>query len=172
MYIKILLSIVILIIFGVLGFYMSYKPNFRKNDLLELKRAIFMLMSEIKFLSSLSEALYNIENNVEYPVKNIFTNFKENISKYRGESLYNIWEKSFISGSKCTYLNEEDKKKFLIIGKVIGSLDKNFNIEGLTMVTNYIDATVHKIELHQCKNMKMYQSLGIFMGLIIVIVLI
>ena len=67
MYLKIFSSIIILIGFSIIGFYYSYKPIYRKNDLLEMKRALLSLSSEINFFSSITEAILNIEKNLDKP---------------------------------------------------------------------------------------------------------
>lgn len=172
MYIKVMASIMILVGFSSLGFYYAYKMVYRKSDLLEIKRAVLGLASEIKFLSSINEAILNIEEGLSDPIKSIFVTFRGNMKNRRGEELYILWSDAIKTGSTKTYLTKEDKQNIMIIGKVIGGIDKEFSIEGLNIVIEYIDVNVKEIDREKNKNMKMYQSLGIFSGLILIILLV
>ncbi len=172
MYIKIFASVIILIGFSTIGFYYAYKPVYRKNDLLEIKRAILSLASEIKFFSSLNEALLNIEKNLDKPIKNIFIKFRKNLEERRGEELAILWEDAIKNDSLDTYLIKEDIENIALVGKIIGSIDRSFNIEGLNLVIDYIDNAVKNINIEKSKTFKMYQSLGFLSGLMIIILLI
>ncbi len=172
MYLKIFLSVVILIGFSTIGFYYSYKPIYRKNDLLEMKRALLSLASEIKFFSSLNEAILNIEKNLNKPIKNIFKKFRINMEEKRGEELSLLWQDAIKNGSYETYFTKEDIENICIVGKIIGSLDRHFNIEGLNIIVEYINVTTKCIDNEKNKTFKMYQSLGILSGLTIIILLI
>ncbi|MDE6182200.1 MAG: stage III sporulation protein AB [Eubacteriales bacterium] len=169
-----IIGIILILLAGTsFGMYYSFKPIYRKNDLLEMKRAILILNSEIKFLStSIKEALLAIENSIALPIKNIFFNFRQNIEKRRGEELYLIWEESLQKSSKNTYFIKEDIEKFKMIGKSIGSYDKELNLNSLNIILDYIDTSIKDIENEKLKNMKMYQSVGILGSLALIILLI
>lgn len=172
MYLKIFASIIILIGFSSFGFYFSYKPIYRKNDLLEMKRALLTLISEINLFSNINEAILNIEKNLDKPIKNIFIKFRKNMKEKRGEELFLLWEDAIKNASYETYFIKEDIDNINIVGKVIGSIDRSFNIEGLNIVIDYIDNEIKNIEMEKAKNFKMYQSLGLLSGLMIIILLI
>lgn len=172
MYIKIFASILILGGFSSIGFYYSFKPVYRRNDLIALKRAILSLVCEMRFLSNIKEAIQNIEPSLEKPIKNIFSTFYKNIEKRRGEDLYILWEDAVNTHIKNTYFSLEDKEQLKLIGKSLSSIDKDFNIEGLNIVISYIDDKIKGIEEEKRKNTKMYQSLGVLSGLMMIILLI
>ena len=69
-------------------------------------------------------------------------------------------------------ISKEDEEEMKIIGKSLSSIDKDFNIEAINMITEYIDTKMEDIEKEKNKNTKMYQSLGVLSGLMIVILLI
>lgn len=169
-----ILGIILIFLSGTsFGLYHSFKPIFRKNDLIEMKRALLILNSEIKFLSAgIKEALKSIENNVNSPIKEIFSNFKINLEKKTGESISIIWEESLKNNIKNTYLTKEDEHKFRLIGKNLGSYDKELNLNNLEIIFNYIDTALKDIETEKLKNMKMYQSVGILGSLALIILLI
>ena len=62
----------------VLGIYYSFKTDYRINDLIEMKKALILLISEIEFnLSPLAEAMKNISYKIDIPVSKIFFEFYE-----------------------------------------------------------------------------------------------
>nr|WP_317356538.1 stage III sporulation protein AB [uncultured Tyzzerella sp.] len=172
MYFKIIGCIVVLISFSLIGIYFSYRPIYRKNDLLEMKRGLLSLSSEITLFSNINEAILNIEKNIQNPIKNIFTIFRKNLQEKRGEELSILWEEALKKGSLNTYFTKEDIENIKIVGKIIGSLDVNFNIEGLNIVIDYINSTIKNLDDEKNKTFKMYQSLGVLSGLMIIILLI
>ena len=172
MTIKIIGATIVFIFFSIIGFYYSYKPLYRKNDLLEIKKAILILNSEIKFLStSIIEATYKIENLVENPIKNVFVYFRSLIEIYDGKSIEEIWIRAVDNALVKSYLNSEDIKNFKSIGKYICSYDKELSLNGFNLILSYIDNAILQIENQSNKHIKMYQSLGVLTGLIIIILL-
>lgn len=172
MYLKIFSSIIILIGFSIVGFYYSYKPVYRKNDLLEMKRGLLSLSSEIIFFSSITEAIFSVEKTLAKPIKNIFIKFRENIEKRRGEELFLLWEDALKDGSYETYFTKEDIEHISTVGKVIGTFDRQLNIEGISIVIEYINSTIKNIENEKNKSLRLYQSLGVLSGLMIIVLLI
>lgn len=170
--IKFLACIIILFGFSTIGTYYSYIPVYRKNDLLEIKRAILNLISEINFLSNLDEAILNIQDNLKPEVKLIFNTFLENLSQKRGESISDIWNYSLDVGSIHTYFTKEDIDKLYILGKIISNFDKEFSIDSMNIIIDYIDNKVRDLEGDKIKNMKSYQSIGVLSGLAVIIILI
>lgn len=169
-----IIGIILIFLSGTsIGLYYSFKPIFRKNDLLEMKRALLILNSEIKFLStSIKEAINNIENSINSPIKEIFSNFKINLEKKRGESLKNIWEQTLSKSIKNTYFIKEDFEKFKLIGNAIGNYDKELSLNNLKIIFEYIDFSLKSIEKENAKNFKMYKSIGILGSLALIILLI
>lgn len=172
MYLKIIACIIILIGFSIIGIYYSYRPIYRKNDLLEMKRALLSLSSEITFFSNINEAILNIEKNLEKPIGNIFKRFRRNLEDKRGEELSYLWTDALVNGCYETYFNKEDIENINIVGKIIGSLDVSFNVEGLNIVIDYINTTITTLDNEKNKTFKMYQSLGVLSGLMLIILLI
>lgn len=170
---KILGSIIVILVFSIYGFYLSYKIIYRQNDLLEMKRAILILTSEMRFLStSIIDAIEHIENSVDYPIKNLFSYFKFLLLKNDGDSIDKLWEKALYSELKSSFFNKNDLEKFKIIGKSICNYDKDFNISSFNLINEYIDQSINEINLDKKQNLKMYQSLSVLFGIMIVILLV
>lgn len=170
---KIIGSLLIISVFTIYGFYLSYRIIYRQNDLLEMKRAILILSSEMRFLStSIVDAITHIENSIDPPIKNLFSYFKFLLEKNEGDSIEIIWEKALASELKNSFFSKNDLGKFKIIGKSICNYDKDFNLSSLRLVNDYIDQSIAEINLDKRQYLKMYQSLSILLSIMIVIILI
>ncbi|MFI3231679.1 MAG: stage III sporulation protein AB [bacterium] len=169
--VKIMCSGVILVGFSILGTYHSYKPAYRKNDLIEMKIAILNLISEINLLSSIEEAVNNIKSNLNSDIEPIFKMFGENIVKDRGDNLIDIWRNTLDKSCSRTYFTQEDIDKLYVIGNALGNFDKEFSTDSLNIVIDYIDVKVMELEEELSQNMRTYQSIGVLSGLAIIVVL-
>ncbi len=169
--VKIACSGIILMGFSILGTYHSYKPAYRKNDLIEMKRAILNLISEINMMSSIEEAVNNTQKNMNSDIEPIFKTFGENIVKDRGDNLVDIWRNALDKSCSKTYFEQEDIDKLYLIGNALGNFDKEFSVDSLNIVIDYIDLKVVELEEELTQNMRTYQSIGVLSGLAIIVVL-
>lgn len=171
MYLKLISSVGIIFCTCFLGFYYSYKPFYRKKDILEMKRAIICLVSEIKLYSNLKEAIFNIQKNINCPIKIFFENFLYNLENKKGEELYILWEDA-INNSEKHFFTNADIENFKMLGKIISNIDIDLNLDSIKIIIDYIDNEIKNIENEKMKLCKMYQSLGVLSGLMIIILLI
>lgn len=170
---KILGGGIIISVFAIVGFYLSYKIIYRQNDLLEMKRAILILSSEIKFLStSIIDAIQHIEKTANEPVRNVFSYFRLLLEQNSGENIEELWEKALETELKTSYFTKNDLDKFKIIGSSICNYDKEFNLSSFSLVTDYIDQSIDEINSEKNQNLKMYQSLSVLLGVMVVILLV
>jgi stage III sporulation protein AB len=171
---KLLLKIlgVLLIMAGSvgIGFYYSAREGFRVTDLLEFKKALLILSSEIEFMrSTLSEACANIAKRTGLGISPIFATFSQLLNEGEGETAYQLWLTAL--NSENTYLAAEDKTVLEDFGKTLGYLDKTMQKNAIEYAVCYIDEKAASLQKYSDKNNKMYRSLGVIGGLMITAVL-
>jgi stage III sporulation protein AB len=153
-----------------LGLYYSVKEGFRVQDLLEFKKALLILSSEIEYMrSTLAEACANIAKRTGLGVSPIFANFSRLLAEGEGETAYQLWLTALESGN--TFLAPEDKTVLEDFGKTLGYLDKEMQKNAINYAVTYIDEKTTKLQTQSDKNKKMYRSLGVIGGLLITVVL-
>jgi len=64
-----------------------------------------------------------------------------------------------------------DIEQFMSLGSSLGYLDGEMQLNGIEMVISYIDMVTEELKVSSDKNKKMYRSLGVLGGILIVIVL-
>ncbi|MCL2355178.1 MAG: stage III sporulation protein AB, partial [Oscillospiraceae bacterium] len=68
-------------------------------------------------------------------------------------------------------INEEDKNVLMNLSKLLGKTDIQGQVSQIEITESFLDEQITKAEGERIKSEKMYRSLGIIMGLAIVIIL-
>lgn len=153
------------------GFYYGNIETYRIYDLIEIKRALSILKSEVEFaMTPLPEAFINIARRVKNPIDKIFDRLSELSSLDECESIASIWEDTINEFSKDTYLTNEDLEQIIAFGQTLGYLDKNMQLNSIDNITEYIDDSIKLLNKTRFNNMKMYRSLGVLGGILVVVV--
>ncbi len=154
------------------GLYYGSLNTYKINDLSEMKRALSILQSEIEFcLNPLPLALKNISNRIKQPLSNFFSQLVKNIQSAKNESISTLWEATVMNCLCNSYYDTEDLEQFISLGKTLGYLDKSMQNNSIRLTTEYIDQKISALSEGRLRNKKMFQSLGVLGGVLIVIVL-
>ena len=141
-------------------------------DLLELKKALMILASEIDYLRTpLPMAAGNIAKRTERWVAAFFARFGELLAANDGETAYQLWLRAFAECKSAAALTDEDAKVVDSFGKTLGYLDKQMQQNAIDYAVRYIDETAATLQAQSKKNEKMYRSLGVIGGLLLAVVL-
>jgi stage III sporulation protein AB len=155
-----------------MGIYFSAKENFRVQDLLEMKKALLILSSEIEFMrTTLCEACANISKRTSDGVSKIFENFSRLLSKSDGETAYQLWLCAIRECENQIFFAAEDRTVLEDFGKTLGYLDKAMQKNAIEFAIAYIDEKSAALQTQSQKNTRMYRSLGVIGGLLVTVVL-
>ena len=164
--IKFINLIGILLICIYLGNYKAKSYEIRTSELNKFQNALIMFKSKIEFTYE--------------PIKNIF----EDISKIIYEKEENIFLNSIrnekeISSSWVNStikikngFNNEDKEIIKMLGKMLGKTDVKGQVNEIDLCISLVERQLKKAEKEKEKNVKLYKTMGIILGLGICIILI
>lgn len=180
---KILGMILVFISSTLGGFYFASKDTYRIKDLKEIKKALKMLEGEIIYArNEMNTAFDNISCRIPYPISKIFSDvfqdkFSNEFSDKRDiliydENIKELWINSLERNQKNTFLNTQDIEYLKGIGDLLGYLDVDTQKNALEIYILHIDDEIKLLNESKDKNMKMYQSLGILTGLLVIILFI
>lgn len=172
MFIKYVCMVVILVCSSLLGFYLSKLDEYHLKDLLNVKKMAMMLASEIEYSSSLVAALEHISQRLDAPFNNWVMDIAVELAKRTGKPLVTIWNEKSELYVNSAYLTDKDWEYIRDFGKNLGYLDKSMQHKNIRLFIDYLDEEIALINNSKDNNKKMYRSLGILMGLLVVIVLI
>lgn len=160
--------IITFIISTYLGFSKAREYSGRVKELKRYENALNMFKAKIEFtyapikeiFGNISKSIYENENNI----------FKMTIENLKYEDIGKIWIDS-VEKYEGDF-NKEDKEIIKMFGKLLGKTDKAGQISEITLSQNFIETQIEKAEEEKSKNVKLYRSLGIIVGLGIIIIFI
>ena len=155
---------------ALIGKLIAQKYKDRLEELEELKNALNILKSKIKFsYEPIPEIFKQIESNTINGVSQIFKKANEKIQK-QNENTGNAWEKAVEETQNN--LNQEDKQALKSLSKLLGITDVEGQISQIEITETFINKQIKQAEEEKNKNEKLYKKLGTTIGLAIVIILI
>lgn len=153
-----------------IGILISKKYSNRLNILKNLKNALNMFEVKINFsFETIPEIFNEISNKVSGPAGKMFADTVKNIEQKNmiaGEA----WEKSVeLNGSS---LKKDDIDCLKTLGKLLGKTDVDGQVNQIELVCTFLENQINEADEEKHKNEKMYQKLGVIVGLMLIIVLI
>lgn len=155
-----------------LGFYYGGKYSKRVDNLMALQQGVRILQSEIiVFSNPLPDALENTSNRVSKEISRLFLFIRDNLLKNHSGDIYF----SFLASE--SYLKDllfkvEDINVFLSLGKMIGKTNRVDQEKQFDFLLDELEILITEAKEERNKNEKMYRSLGLLLGLGIIIILI
>lgn len=164
----------IFLTFTFMGLHASSQLEKRIRQLKGLEKAILSIEREIDYrLSPIGDALIQTAKRTEFPWNLFFQNAGEAFSKNREKGCCpnQIFEDE-IPKIRIYHPWEKDLKLLLTLGKGMGELDKKMQLSQLAMAKEEIQSAIKSAQEEQHAKGKLYQTLGICMGFLGVILVI
>ena len=150
------------------GKIIAKKYSNRVTELKEMKNALNMFLTKIKFTyESVPESFSEIGNNINGSIGKIFRTASENMKeKSAGEA----WEETVDKIE--TSLTEEDKGIIKNLGRMLGKTDLEGQVSEIKLVQDFLNTQIEIAEEEKQKNEKLYKTLGGVVGLAVIIILV
>lgn len=165
---KIILLVSIIVASTFLGILFSKKYSNRERELKEIKSALNIFATKIKFTyEPIPNLFLEISNKIGGNVGEIF----ERASiRMKEESAGSAWVNSLLEVK--SNLIEEDISILKNLGRMLGQTDIEGQISEIEVVNQFLNTQLENARQERAKNEKMYRNLGIISGLTIAIILI
>ncbi|MSR90035.1 stage III sporulation protein AB [Clostridiaceae bacterium WCA-383-APC-5B] len=173
MIIKIFILIMIVILSTLIGFQYSENAKYRVKHLKGILNSIVYLQNEIFYrLTPLSEAMNLVSQKVDPPVSDLFNDIAINLND---ERIYEI-KQAFIEAIKTNKnefsLEKEDFDILVEFSRSLGTTDLDGQMKIFDMAVENLKNNLKSASDKADKNIKMYRTLGLCIGLMIAIFLI
>ena len=167
-YLKFLNMILIIIICSYIGIDKAKTFSLRVFKLRNLKNSFNIFKTKLEFTYEPVKEIFTEISEIVYGNKNnIFKSYVNNMKNGKFEDAWNlaVAENSFS-------LSKEDIKIISNFGNLLGKTDLKGQINEIELANNFLDKQIIEAEETRKKNDKLYKSLGIIIGITIVIVLV
>ena len=166
--IKIISLLLILISSIYTGVLISQKYCNRVKELKEIKKALNMFVTKIRYTyETIPEIFRQISSKTETSISNVFLIASTNMENMQASD---AWENALKTIN--TSLNKDDINVLNDLGKLLGRVDLEGQISQIKLVDKFIDEQIENAEEEKKKYVKLYKSLGITIGLALVIIFI
>lgn len=166
--IKYLTLILILSLTSYIGILISKKYLNRVKDLKEMKNALNMFSAKIKFTyEPIPQTFKEISQKTKPNISNIFKNVCEKMDK---QNAGKAWEEALEESN--TNMTKEDIEVLKNLSNLLGKVDIEGQVNEVELVENFLDTQIELAEEEKQKYVKMYKTLGITIGLAVVIILV
>jgi len=166
--IKILIYSFIFLSCSLIGILISKKYVNRVNELKEFKNALNMFKTKIRYTyAPLPEIFTEIAENVDSNISNVFKKASEKMEICpAGEA----WDLAL----RIEDLNIDDEDRIALknLSKMLGKTDLEGQLNQIEMTSDFLDSQIKKAETQKAKSEKMYRTLGMVIGMAIVIILV
>lgn len=163
---------------GGLGWYFSYVWKKQLKNLIDLKKLVYMLKGEILYANApLQEAFAHVGRKAgENCGLAVFFSFvSEEMDKRRGEPFSDIWQEAVEQIGQGeffdTLMAKEDKQSFSSFGSGLGYLDSSMQERTILLYLEQLEERIGYLQQHKRERCRLYESLGILMGMFLVILL-
>ena len=165
--IKYFILFLILILATMIGRFLSKKYVYRLEELEDIKNALNILKSKIKFTYEPIPEIF--EEISKTSSRNISELFKTAKIKMNDLTANEAWKEAVEESQNN--LKKEDKDVLKTLSKLLGQTDVEGQISQIEITENFLESKIQEAMEEKKKNEKLYTRLGTIMGLAIVIIL-
>lgn len=165
---KIVIYTCIFLSSSAIGLLISKKYEERVNQLKEFKNALNMFETKMKFTyEPIPEIFDQISKQMQTTVGRTFKLASSNMEVLTAGDAWDI-----AVDTNVLSINNEDKSILKNLSKLLGKTDIDGQISQIELTSRFLDEQIEKAEKERAKSEKMYRTLGMVIGLAIVIILI
>lgn len=169
--IKLLGACLVLLATSWIGFEIARSYRDRPRQIRQLRSALSLLETEIGYgIRPLSQACLEISNRVDGAIAQIFASSAENLTQLDGISTYECMEKAINQEWKNTAMKDAEKRILLDFSSTLGISDRDDQLHHIAMAKANLEVEEKKAHEEQRQYEKMFKSIGVLTGALIVIV--
>lgn len=166
---KYFMLFIILVSCSLIGRYLSKKYVIRVSELEEMKNALNMFKTKIKFTYEPIPVIFEeISENTCTSIGEMFSSAKEKMQTST-VTANEAWEEAVDKSENN--LTKEDKHVLKTLSKLLGQTDVEGQISQIEITEKFLEAQIKEAQEQREKNEKLYSKLGTTIGLAIVIIL-
>lgn len=172
-FVKLILSLIIILSTASIGYILAYRYVQRIQQLKNLYVSFQLLETEVIYASnSLPIAMGRVGEKSHPSIRKIFIDTYKMLYEKVGYSAEEAWSRAVNEHFIYTALNDEDKEILMDFGKNLGCTDKENQVKNFHLIYLQLKKQQQSAEGLRIKNEKMCKSLGVLIGIAIVVIFI
>ena len=162
----------VIVISGVgCGFAMSNELGRRKKMMEMILRMIILLRGEIRYGNkSLYDAFTGAAGKLEGKYRDFFLLTAREMQRQKGESFGEIFRKCAEECLVAEELTGEEREKLYSLGRCLGYLGLEMQMKQLELMEEDIRLSFQELQKRLPERKKMYQNLGILLGILLAVI--
>ena len=165
--IKIIIYSFIFLSTSLIGILISKKYASRVVELKEFKVALNMFKTKMKFTyEPIPEIFREISFSINSNIGSVFEIASNNMKLLAAGRAWDLALETDILS-----IAEEDKNILKNLSKLLGKTDVEGQVSQIEITENFLDEQISKAEIEKSKSEKLYRTLGVIIGMGIVIIL-
>lgn len=169
---KLLGACLIVIASTLVGFQLAGNVAQRPRQIRQLRSALAYLETEIGYgTRPLVQACRQIASRELGPVSGLFAACARNLSQMDGASTYECFQRAVEQEWKTTALTKAEKMIMLDLGQTLGISDREDQLHHLALAKSNLEVEEEKAREEQARYEKMYKTMGVLSGALIVILM-
>lgn len=169
---KLMGAVLVLFAGAMLGFYQSWRLASRPKQIRGLIHALQVLETEMVYaLTPLPEALWKISRKAAVPISGFFEQVSDRVKREEGITLQEAWEITVLDYWKQTAMKEAEREIASQLGRTLGISDREDQLKHLHLAIHELQGEEMTAIDEQKRYEKMWKSLGILAGVLIVIMM-
>jgi len=170
---KLIGAILIFLASTSIGFSYAQKLVRRCQEIRQLRACLALLEMEIHYgTRPLAEACDHIASREKGAVGRLFAVSGQKLRRMDGASTYRCFQKAVDQVWGDTTLKQEEKKVFLRLAQMLGRSDREDQLHHLKQACAQLEVEEEKAREEQGRYEKMYKTMGILFGALLVILMI
>jgi stage III sporulation protein AB len=154
-----------------LGRYIGMYLKLRQRELERFKNVLMLIYSDTEFgKSCLADSCIRAAKNTSGAAKNVIESFADRLNQSTSDEVGDMWRQA-VTDNKGLYLTDEDLTHLADLGNGIGSADYTLQLSAIKSVILYIEDKCKHISGESGARLRLCQSTGLMLGLLIAVLL-
>ena len=163
-----------LILCSAAGIGASYSGDLKRRvrELRVIKQMMYMLQGEIRYAHlPLPEAFTHVSVRLPAPFGLFLSGIADELKKADGRTLSELWKAEEQTYIKKLHLTRTDLEQLETLGEVLGYLDTEMQLAAIRLYLEQLEQSLAEAQEQMGSRQRLYQSLGIAGGVVLVILL-
>lgn len=170
--IKLLGACLVVIATSWIGFEIARSYRDRTRQIRQLRSALSLLETEIGYgVRPLTVACHEVSCRTQRPISDLFAACSKNLQQLDGASTYECFRNAIDQTWKYTAMKDSEKNILLDFSATLGVSDREDQLHHLAMTQNHLEMEEKRANDEQLQYEKMFRTIGVLTGALIVLLI-